>query len=254
MRGVKLHAVLAAVCFAVSPVRAADIQKCSMVANGEGRVLTYEGQSARGKKVAVDGILTKPGGDGPFPLVIMLPGDGGLVTPYCNGRWARKFSSWGYASLVVAVTTGRDEHGERLFQYSYRDVSEYARFIAATLIESSDIDSARIGLWGFSRGGLSALELATDADFPGGAFKASIAFAPHCPSRSQPPQIPALVIQGTADAVISADVCIQYAKRMTDRAGFQFVVLDGGKHVFWLEEPHASTATSVTKSFLAKHL
>ena len=186
MRGLTLLAVLAAVSLAPSPVRAADIQQCSMVASGKAKVLTYEAQSAGGQKVMVDGILTKPIGDGPFPLVVMLPGDGGLVTPYCNGLWARKFAGWGYASVIVAVTTAREESGKRRLEYSYLDVSEYARFVAAALLAASDIDSRRIGLWGFSRGGLSALEVAADAEFPGGAFKAVAAFAPHCPSRSQP--------------------------------------------------------------------
>jgi len=254
MRGLTLLAVVAAVSVAAPPVRAADIQQCSMVASGKAKILTYEARTASGQKVIVDGILTKPVGDGPFPLVVMLPGDGGLVTPYCNGIWARKFASWGYASIVVAVTTARNESGERRLQYTFLDVAEYARFVAAALVESPDVDGTRIGLWGFSRGGLSALEVATGAGFPGGAFKAVVALAPHCPSRSQPPQIPALIMHGTADAVIAADVCIRYADRMTGSPGFEFVPLDGAKHVFWLEEPYATTSTSKIKSFLSKHL
>ena len=254
MRRLLLLALLGMVSLAASPVLAAEIQKCSMVVNGESTVLTFDGQAADGHAVTVEGILTKPDGDGPFPLVVMLPGDGGLVTPYCNGIWARKFASWGYASVVVAVTTGRNDSGERRVHYTFLDVVEYARFVAADLLGSPDIDGNRIGLWGFSRGGLSALEIATGTGFPGGAFKAVVALAPHCPSRSKPPQIPVVIMHGTADAVIPVDVCTRYADRMTGSPGFEFITLNGAQHVFWLEEPHATTSTSKIMSFLSKHL
>ena len=87
------------------PAHAVDISMCDMVAKGRSTIVPLAAKLDDGRKVTLNGILTKPSGAGPFPVVLMLPGGGGLYTPYCNAAVVDRFTSWGYATLIIASTT-----------------------------------------------------------------------------------------------------------------------------------------------------
>ena len=58
-----------------------------------------------GKDLQLPAILHMPVGDGPFPAVVMLCGQGGWAGGGPNAEhqtfWARKLAGWGYVALQV---------------------------------------------------------------------------------------------------------------------------------------------------------
>lgn len=252
-RHLALSVVLTAL-LALGAASAADIQQCSMVVDGEAEVVTFDTLLPDGVEVTVNGLLVKPSGRGPYPAIVMLPGGGSLVTPYCFAFLAKQFVSWGYATMIVASSTARDRSGTRRLQYSFLDQTKHALGAASYLAAHSEVDPHRIGVWGFSRGGLTAIYVASDPNSSVSHFGAAIAIAPHCPAQASAPKIPLLVIQGTDDAIISAEVCVDYANRIQGTFGFEFLLLAGGRHVVWDNDTHAATLAASMRAFLVKYL
>ena len=179
----------------------------------------------------------------------MLPGTGGLVTPHCLGDLAQQFVKWGYAALIVAGTTARDAGGSLVHELGFVDQANYARAAARLLAGRTDIEGERIAVWGFSRGGLAALTLAT-----GEGFRAVIAAAPLCPARAAEPRTPLLVMIGTDDAILSTQACEDYAARLQGRRGFEFLLLQGAGHVYWRDPEADALSTRRMAAFLKQHL
>jgi pimeloyl-ACP methyl ester carboxylesterase len=116
------------------------------------------------------GTLYLPAGDGPFPAVIMVHGDGPArrYSAANNGPTIRILQRYGYAVFSWDKPGSGESSGE-LDQE--RRVSQRATILAdgiKALSELPAIDSSRIGLWGISQAGWVmplALELSDDITF-----------------------------------------------------------------------------------------
>ena len=236
------------------PAVAADISQCEMVANGRAEVIDIPTSLDDSRAISLKGILLKPSGVGPFPVVIMLPGGGSLYTPNCHGALAKQFAGWGYASLITASSTATDASGTRLFEYSFTDQANHARGAARALVGMSDMDHTRLAVWGHSRGGLTAIELATSSRNRDGPFQAIVTAAPHCPAKVVDQHTPLLLIMGTKDVAVSFGACEDFAAMSNTQAGFEYLPLTGARHFFWLEPKAAKLSAERVRAFLERHL
>ena len=139
----------------------------------------------------LDGYLSKPEGDGPFPAVVLQHGCSGLEKNTSDqtvwrgiNRHAALLNDNGYVTLIM------DSLGPRGVATACLDVLTYYPVLVrdATaafdyLASQSFVDEERIGYAGFSLGGVSALfvagshmeDLKVDRD-----YAAVVAYYPHC--------------------------------------------------------------------------
>lgn len=235
-------------------VLGADISQCSAVANGVAEVVSFSARLDDGRELSVKGLLTKPTGSGQHPAILILPGDGSLYTPYCHRALARQFNDWGYVVLVVASSTGEDTDGVRQFEYSFFDQANHARGAARYLRGQSFVASERMAVWGHSRAGLTAIELATSSKDTPPPFRTIVAAAPHCPSKVTAKHTPLLLIVGTADRKISVGACRDFAKQSEHQPGFDALFIEGGDHLYWLQPVGAQLSSNRMRRFLSTHL
>ena len=237
---------------------------------------------AQGKELKVEpgqplwGHLGKPDGPGPFPAVVMMHGCAGIHPTHA--RWAELLNEAGYVTLVLdsfrprsifnvcAKAPDLDLPLKRVFD---------AYGALAYLQAQPYVDPDRIGLIGWSHGGVAALEAVHDeaitAPLPQ-RFKAAIAFYPLCPTYHRY-QLPLLILIGEADDWTPAKLCRVLQARNGSSLdlmvypdayhSFDVVELKGGLSVpgtysqpRWLKydgQAHRD-ATQRVKAFLAKHL
>jgi dienelactone hydrolase len=173
--------------------------------------LTARGAAERNEapphQVALDGYLVKPDGAGPLPAIVLLHGCGGLSTSFRHApaasRWVDHLVNWGYAVLAFDSFAARD-----ISPPCTRDVDFYrvadAFGALAFLKGRSDIDGARVSVFGFSSGGIAALSSVEQRDhepfeLPADLqFKVAIAFSPVCVTEGVM-TAPALVLVGELD-------------------------------------------------------
>ena len=66
---------------------------------------------SRRSRDIIDGYLSKPEGDGPFPAIVHLHGCNGLPKDFKSGAdkgyWSEALAAWGYVVLVVDSFTTR---------------------------------------------------------------------------------------------------------------------------------------------------
>ncbi len=241
-----------------SSAYAVDVNQCWMVAEGRAEVISFDAETADGRQVTLNGLLSSPDGTGPFPAIVMAGGGGGLYTPYCYGAVVEQFVNWGFVTLIVAPTTARDGSGNQLFQYSFVDLGNYAHGAASALTIVPQVDATRIGLWGHSRGGHAVIDVVSSAGGKQSTFRAAVAASPECLAKA-PPTIPLLVLIGTEDTAVPVDWCIDYAAQLEDVSAFEFLLIPNADHFYWMpgwpeyNETAAKLAERRLKTFLTKH-
>jgi dienelactone hydrolase len=124
-------------------------------------VTLSDSQFLRGSKdgatAVIAGELRLPVGDGPFPAVVLVHGSGGVGSNV--NRWAGELNEIGVATFLLDCFTGRG------IQSTIPDQSRlgglamiYDAYRALELLcRHPGIDSTRVGLMGFSKGGFVAL-------------------------------------------------------------------------------------------------
>lgn len=104
--------------------------------------------------VTLSGTLVLPRSDGPHPAVVFIHGSGPQTREGVR-FFADRFAAHGIAGLVYDKRGVGDSSGrfpdDRIS--SFNDLADDAIAGQLFLKERSDIDSARIGYWGFSQGG-----------------------------------------------------------------------------------------------------
>ena len=196
--------------------------------------------------ITLEGRLTLPEGDGPFPVVVWQHGSG---PPYHKD----------YAEFRAGLRDGLAAERIGLFiadSYTARAIKETAtdqgRLSSASRVTDAlramdalsrhpRIDPARIGISGRSYGGVVAIRTSHEpysaVVVPGRArYAAHVAFYPGCPSdfeRYEPTGAPVLVLLGEADDYTDHGPCLKQADRMRKAGGsVETVVYPEAHHGF----------------------
>lgn len=139
-----------------------------------------------GDPEVISGILQFPPGAGSFPAVVLAHGCNGIGN--AEFGWARVLREWGYATFLLDSFAGR---GLSEVCTNWRTLTGTQRIPDAygalrILITHPKIDARRVGLMGFSHGGILTLGASTawakTSYAPPGqpAFRAFIPFYPYC--------------------------------------------------------------------------
>jgi dienelactone hydrolase len=181
-------------------------------------------------EAAIEGVLYRPDGPGPFPAVIALHGCSGLNGPQgvINRRhhdWAKRLVAAGHIVLLP------DSYGprglgpqclvkDRTIRPNRQRVMD-ALGARDLLLARSDVKPAEISLLGWSNGALSVLWSINDERKPRDGqpdFKSAVVFYPGCRGVQQAaerqewnPRIPTLMLIGEADTWTPVGPCRELA-------------------------------------------
>jgi dienelactone hydrolase len=194
-----------------------------------------------GAQATVPAWLNLPGGDGPAPLVIVVPGCGGLAAAHWD--WARDLAEHDIATLLLESLAGRDVRevctGRETVNVADLIVDVYRA--AASAAQDARIDESRIAVMGFSFGGRTALWSALtrfqDA-YGGDPFRAYIAFYPStCFIRLADDTAvaggPIRILHGTADDWTPIEPCQALIDRLAaDGVDAELYRYEGAYHGF----------------------
>lgn len=201
-----------------------------------------------GAPLDIPAVERRPAGEGPFPAVVLLHGCHGILPS--THAWARWLLARGYVTLVVDSWTPRGI-AERDFCTSRgREVPNTARFDdgvgALTYLQSRPyVDRERIGVVGWSNGGVFAIALvngpshARAADrgvlVPPPGFRAAVAFYPGgCYSLvAERVERPLLVLMGDVDDWTVPGPCAEMVTNMRRRGADTTIVLYHGAHHYF---------------------
>jgi dienelactone hydrolase len=251
--------------FDTAPYIVGQIQQRRAIERGEMAVPTTG---------AIEGYLSKPDGDGPFPAVIYLHGCSGLSAA-ARKRFSELLTGWGYVSLAVDsfATRGMAEACDRPMPDRQADAWGALLYLSKLPF----VDRGRIAVVGSSQGGIVAMRLASTHDIklfdiPDGLnLKIAVAFYPRCGVASQQLAIPTLILIGELDDWTPAQNCEQWMALRNGRgAPVKLIVYPGAYHAFdfpglggglwrfghWLkyDAEAARSSTAEMHDFLAAHL
>ena len=215
-------------------------------------------------KTKLTGYVFAPGAAGPHPAVVMLHGRAGSYSTLKRGQhiaealtlrhqmWGNFWAERGYVAIHVD-SFGPRGYAEGFAKHSYDSrpptVSEQsvrpldAYGALAYLRSRSDVAPDRIGVQGWSNGGMTVL--ATLGPRPPGlqnptltsGFRAAIAQYPSCRvPAAEPdytPYAPLLIMVAENDDEVSPTVCRTFAEKIRGRGtGLEFVWYDGAHHSY----------------------
>jgi dienelactone hydrolase len=198
--------------------------------------------------------LWRPGGPGPFPAVILLHGCHGVSAS--TQAWGRWFRDRGYVALVVDSWTPRGmNEGCSPTSLDLPSTERLDDAVGALrwLHGRRDVDRERIGVVGWSNGGVFAMSLINapsqdrarrrGVSIPEPGVRAAVGFYPGgCPSLVGELAVrPLLVLIGDADDWTPAGPCREMVEEMSRRGGDAAIVLyPGAVHYFDVEgQPRA---------------
>jgi dienelactone hydrolase len=251
--------------FDTAPYVLGQIQQRRAIERGEMAVATTS---------SIEGYLSKPDGDGPFPAVVYLHGCSGLGKA-ARKRFSELLTGWGYVSLAVDsfATRGIKEACDRPMPDRQADAWGAMLYLSKLPF----VDRERIAVLGSSQGAIIAMRLASTHevklfDVPDSLnFKAAVAFYPICSVASKQLTIPTLILIGELDDWTPAKNCEQWmGLRKGSGAPVKLVEYPGAYHAFdfpglgnglrrfghWLkyDAETARSSTAETHDFLTTHL
>ena len=220
--------------FAVRSRKLSKVQDCKTVSAGLAEPVFFTAPSKSGNTVQVQGVLRKPEGDRKFAALIVLHGQGGFTTPHCYGGATDRFTNWSYVTLLIDSTSQTDQSGVQVSDYSFEDQAYHAKGAAAFLASLPYVDSGRIGVIGWSTGGLATIIAIASPDPQGrrdSLIRAAVAFYPMCPANTRRIYAPLLVLIGERDTIVSASAC-QHLKEAVLDDNIQLVIYPNANHMF----------------------
>jgi len=193
--------------------------------------------------------LFLPPGDGAkLPAVVLLHGSGGVYDALLN-YWPKQFNAAGMAVFVLDMFGPRGVQSTAEDQSSVPFVADVADSFAALRLLATHprIDSKRIALMGFSRGGSATLRANVTRIIAAQRLPDGLRYAAFIPTYAGGcvgvfrlvvrsgvfTPAPMLFIHGDADDYTPIGPCLDYADKI-GRAGtpVQFVTLAGARHKF----------------------
>jgi dienelactone hydrolase len=206
--------------------------------------LTYDAKSVGKPNSGAALELWLPPGTGPFPAVLVMHGCGGINANHRG--WAGRLTEWGYAAAIL------DSFGPRNTRHTCQvgndprpNLRAQDAFNAATYLRTLPIiQPDRIGLVGFSHGGVTALFATLASEVPtdrgGRPFQAMVAFYPPCLRKTGwnaevlgEPANDLLILIGKDDTWTPAPDCLKYVEA---QSGFPHAptikVYPGAVHAF----------------------
>lgn len=218
--------------------------------------------AAPGAPRPIPGWLWYPAGPGPHPAVVLLHGCHGVSAS--THDWARFLRERGYVALVVDSWAARDM-AEGCSPQS-PDLPNTERFDDAVgalsyLHGRPDVDRARVGVIGWSNGGVFALALVNGptherqrrrgVEIPAPGVRAAVGVYPGgCPSLVGELAVrPLLVLIGDADDWTLPGPCVEMADAMRRKGGDVSIVLyPGAVHYFDVEGQRRAYLPDVVNS------
>ncbi|MGB2635588.1 MAG: dienelactone hydrolase family protein [Candidatus Acidiferrum sp.] len=195
-----------------------------------------------GPAAVIAGELRQPVGDGPFPVVVLVHGSGGVSGNV--DRWAVELNRLGVAAFILDCFSGR---GIRSTIPDQSRLGSLAMIFDAYralefLTKQPSFDANRIALMGFSRGGFATLYASMkrfQAYFapPGAEFAAYLPFYPRCDiTFSQDEDVadrPIRIFHGEADDWVPVEPVRRYVARL-QAAGkdVSLTTYPGARHAF----------------------
>jgi dienelactone hydrolase len=239
-----------------SPPAAAELVKFESAAQGSGSTVRIQGE------------LSKPKGEGPFPAVVLLHSC--LGPPATKTAIVDQLASWGYVALFVDDFTTRNIHETCAVDFAEGLSDAYGALLY--LAKFPYVDAKRVGAVGYSQGADTALQIASARPYAlprDLKFKAAVAFYPPCANQAAARiAMPTLILIGASDNVTPATDCEELSRRQ--RADIKLIVypaayhgfddpsLDEGKRLFgmWMKyDPDAAERSkSQMRDFLAAKL
>ena len=205
-----------------------------------------------GKPLTVNAWEERPEGPGPFPAMVLMHGCHGVSRS--NHEWSRWFRDQGYVALLVDSWGPRKQDATCApNRPNVPDLPNTERFDDAVgalrwLHSRSYVDRARIGVIGWSNGGVFALALVNGPSLerarqrgvvlPEPGFSASVGFYPGgCYSLvNELVTRPLLVLIGDADDWTIPGPCVEMVETMRGRgAEARIVLYPGAYHYFDVE-------------------
>jgi dienelactone hydrolase len=204
--------------------------------------------NTQNEKTNIVGHLFLPPGSAKVPAVILMHGSGGIYRAMLE-FWPKTFNAEGYAvfSLDTFAPRGVKSTAEDQSQVPFSaDIADV--FAALQLIATHPrVDSSRIAIMGFSRGGIATVRSAAERIIASQKLPGGLRFAAHVPVYAggcngvfrlvAKPGVfsksPMLWIHGDADDYTPIGPCKDYADKI-GKAGtpVDFVALPGVRHKF----------------------
>ena len=215
-------------------------------------------------KTRLVGYLFEPAGTGPHAAVVMLHGRAGPYSSLAKGvytaqtlskrhkEWGEFWAEKGYLAILVdsfgprGYPTGfqRGSYDDRPAEVSEQTVRPLDAYGALRYLRGRrDVIADRIGVQGWSNGGMTVLVTISD-QAPGidnptrdTGFRAAIAEYPGCGMDAVKGKYhgytPLLMMLASADEEVSPKICQSFARRAKDNGtNLDLVVFEGAEHNF----------------------
>ncbi len=201
-----------------------------------GEWIDVPGPKYRGKDLTLPGLLMKPEGEGPFPVVVIAHGCQGMQQQ-SDVRWARRFNEWGYAALMIDSFRPRGHLESCNLNVTQGDRARDAHAAKKWLTTQPFAKPDRIALFGISHGGFGGLTAVNRANYPHDTpFQAVVALYPWCAGNINVLGSPLLVLIGDADEVTPKARCEAMKIRHLEGHDYALRVITGATHYFDIEE------------------
>lgn len=210
---------------------------------GTGIDLLYKGKVKYDDTIS--GELTLPASaTGKVPAMVVMHGSGGLDAGSARS-WASMLGQMGYATFLVDSFTPRGISGtgtdQSLLTYTTSGIDSLKAL--ELLATHPRIDSGRIGVIGFSRGGVAAQQASFErfrsAVLPGTGLKFALHIALYggCAQYGTTTGVPVLHLIGEDDGFLSVEQCRKVTDMTNARKGHvRLVAYPGALHGFDREE------------------
>lgn len=196
-----------------------------------------------------------PIGDGPFPVVISIPGCSGVSLdgqktdtgrPGDEGdrlfrrhyaKMAERLKEAGYLVLLIDYLTAENVPNTCGWEIHPKRVGEYIKETISFLKTIPKADKARINVIGWSHGGEGVLAWLSNLDEEPNGVVSAVAIYPGC-SASKPweSSLPTLIILGEADDIALPSVCNSLIKSLPDKTNVQVKSYPDARHGFDMTE------------------